>query len=135
MPSLTVSFLPLQGPIIELGIAFPRQPQTMRKYRALVDTGAFRTSISPAVVADLGLPRHASGLTDPIGTAKGPAEAEIYVAEITVLFPGSPPFVIVQNVYDFTPLPGASFEVLLGLDIICAGKLTINGDQMTLELP
>lgn len=64
MPSLSINFNPLVGPLVNLAImpmsfggqpAGATSPVNLNNYMALVDTGASNTAISKKVVSDLQL--------------------------------------------------------------------------------
>jgi Aspartyl protease len=118
--------------IAQLQTAGPTAPAQLTLYMALLDTGASGTCISPKIVADLNLVPvgkanmiSASHVTPanqyffsvgfPIGLAQTP----------TGLMSGN--FHVFENItgLEFKPA-GATYDVLLGMDILAKGALTLD---------
>lgn len=94
--------------------------------RALVDTGATSTSISPEAVQRLGL--QSIGKRD-IMTANGPRRARAYNFRVALVgnSPGASPFYILPRAIIGAELNSEkfAFDILLGMDVISQGDLTI----------
>jgi hypothetical protein len=111
-------------------------PSNPPVFTALVDSGAQRTMISPAVVARLGL--------NPIGkipvrSAGGTiVHHDGYLFNIAFVVPNQPVGGSTSGSVLYTlgkpiwgpeiPATGGSFDVLMGMDVISSGSLKIEGD-------
>ena len=102
--------------------------------RAIWDTGAAQSCISPAIAAELGLPVVTSIISN---TANGKTKANIYAVDIAI---GNIRFPKI----DVSSPPLAEEDlVLIGMDIIGMGKFTVQNTDvngvlkkvLTLELP
>ncbi len=111
-------------------------PSNPPVFRALVDTGAQRTMISPDVVARLGLnpigriPVRSAG-----GTIVHHDGYLFYVAFVVQNQPlsgtaaGSVLYTLGKPIWGpEIPSTGGSFDVLMGMDVISSGSLKIEGD-------
>jgi hypothetical protein len=137
MPCITVSFDPLRGPILTLGVrpaaALASPEPRYRTMAALVDTGASHTCVHAAVAAEIGLA--ALGKT-PMISASGNHAANIYLADLSLPLSGSagtdPRGHEFRDVRltEYTA-PTSAFQVLLGRDVICRGFLAIDGYAKT----
>jgi hypothetical protein len=107
-------------------------PQTLAFYNALFDTGASATCISPRIVKDVGL--------TPIGKVNMISASHVVAANQYIFCVGFPIGMQQQptgtvsgalNVFEnitgleFQPA-GATYDVLVGMDIIARGVLTLD---------
>ncbi len=100
----------------------PPNPLTGAGTQALVDTGASRTSISPALAAHLEL-RPRGKVTVQGATGSNPVNA--YHVDLMLSF--GPQSIAVPSLHVCEFDPGqAPFQVLIGRDIICQGVLTMD---------
>ena len=132
MPCLSSSYNRAVGPIINVGVypsgAFdPTRPPPgpLVAYPALLDTGASITCISPAVVQAVGL--------QPIGlrsvvSATHTVPVNAYLVDLVLPFGAAGLVTPGTQVLEFAALHGASFQILIGRDIICRGALTLTFD-------
>ena len=120
--------VPANGPRPGAGSA----PVTLR--RALMDTGAQRTGISPGVISDLGLLQIDTGR---MLTATGGIEhVPIYVAQIAVSAApegtgsdGAYPVYYRTLPVSGLPFQPWNFDVLLGMDVLSACHITLGRGQ------
>lgn len=131
--------------IIDASINLAAQPiiganlPTPKMFKALVDTGAQKTMISTNVVNTLGLKSIGKILIQGVGSADYHNGYLFHVAfMIQVKLPGAPTpppgqsHVLIHAIP--IPIYGAEidgnmgFDVLLGMDIICAGSLKVEGN-------
>lgn len=109
---------------------------TLEPLRALVDTGATATSITPQAAAKLNL-RMAGRRT--VLTAGGPTDVPFYFFQVGFSFPT--PVEPISHAAPFEVLPdpvigstlifdGSPFDILLGMDVITQGDLKVfkNGE-------
>jgi hypothetical protein len=99
----------------------------MERVTGLIDTGATRSGVSRAVASALQLPR-AGKLS--ITTPQGDYMARLLRFTLG-LFPGPAsgnqmPFILDGEFLGIESSPGAQFDVLIGMDVIGVGDLTIN---------
>lgn len=108
---------------VEIFPAFlPNQPLPQaKKYKAVYDTGATNSTISPTVVADLGLP--STGAVQ-VGVAGGTLTTTSHVVNIAL--PNKVMFPMVRVTK--TALKGG-FDVLIGMDILGTGDLAVTHHQ------
>ena len=102
-------------------------PTRMKFARGLIDTGAVATGIVPAIAADLQLPRLGKTI---ITTPAGDYVARRFQFRLG-LFPDLPgestlPHVLPHELLGIGCSPGQAFEVLIGMDILGRGDLTIS---------
>ncbi|MGE0408319.1 MAG: aspartyl protease family protein [Amphiplicatus sp.] len=97
----------------------------MEPLRALVDTGATSSSITPEAVRRIGLKRGGRRF---VNTAGGMRRAPFYVFRIGPLHENGAgaPYVLDEPIAggEFT-LGGFNYDILLGMDVISRGDLTI----------
>lgn len=105
-------------------------------YRALIDTGATSSGITPKVVEELGLAPVGSR---PITHAGGADEFYAYYFKLGFLKDANDPGIM--EVYD-APVEGFRlpennrlFEVIIGMDVISRGRLVIDNNKFQLSLP
>jgi predicted aspartyl protease len=143
MPSISITYNPSVGPLIQVAIWAPNyrpaqpssaSPLQMNMYAALVDTGASCTCISQKVIQDIGL--NPIGKQQ-VGHAQGISAANSYQFQVVFAFPQSqgPTGTIQANLMahlvmgvEFLPQPGSTFDVLLGRDVICKGNFSMSFD-------
>src|SRR6266545_1384 len=156
MPCLSIPYDPAIGPLINLILTPPAvmkqivtvpgvpppagtQPPVFQA-SALIDTGASITSVTATLAAQAALPL--IGKRN-LGTAGGVFSANLYVADIAVIFgslPAAPPGsqIAVANLTTamMENVPGMEFNcasphfnMLLGRDIICQGILSVGFDR------
>lgn len=133
MPCVTVPFDPKLGAIITAGVAIPtpiRDPKekvNIRTVRALVDTGATITCITPAFADEVGLPL--IGKTTMI-SASETRDVNLYLASFFIPF-GEPGKATHGQVDDMPMMEfnmeGDQFQMLLGRDILCRGVFQMVG--------
>ncbi|MBI2431791.1 MAG: retroviral-like aspartic protease family protein [Candidatus Hydrogenedentes bacterium] len=94
-------------------------------FQALMDTGASRTCVSAQCAQVAGLV--------PVGMAQmisatHTVSANTYLVDLTLQLGNE--FVVRRTlpVVEFVQIPKASFQVLLGRDIICSGHFTVSFD-------
>lgn len=143
MPSLSITYNPNVGPLVQLVIWSPNyrpsqhqspiNPTPMTMYMALIDTGASCTCISRKVISDIGLSPIGR---QRVGHAQGSGATNQYQFQVAFVFPTAqaPSGVVQANVVahlvtgvEFSP-PIGSFDVLLGRDIICTGAFSMSFD-------
>lgn len=139
MPSLSISYTPNIGPQIQvliLPIGFTGTPpgaSPPKSYTALIDTGASCTAITQKVIADLGF--SPSG-KQPVGGVHGRRPTNVYQFAVGIAFPtgpAAPTGLVNANVTTF-PIVGtefisdATFDVLLGRDVLCRGVFSMSFD-------
>jgi Aspartyl protease len=145
MPSLSFSYIPSVGPLIQVAIwppnyrpsaPTPAIPIAPTLYNALIDTGASCTCISPKVVADLSLPPTGK---QHVGHAQGSTATNSYQFQVAFFFPQMQTvtaagvlqaqvaaFAVMR--IEFIAPAGSAFDVLLGRDIICRGAFAMSFD-------
>ena len=134
MPCVTVPFDLRHGPILTAGLAKPtplREPDTkvsVTQVRALVDTGATLTCITPEMADRVGLPL--LGKTTMI-SASEKRDVNLYLASFLIPF-GVPGKAQYQGVVDDMPMmefkmEGSEIQMLLGRDILCQGVFQMVG--------
>lgn len=155
MPSLSVTYNPIIGPLLTLILTPPAvlargmhavaqtdvsaTPLNVHAALALVDTGASITSVTEDLARTVGLPLIGKRL---IGTASGAWAANIYLADIAIPFsnlpvgpPGQPlpatnvtaaPMLNIPVLEFKTSSP--RFNMLLGRDILCRGIFSMGFD-------
>ena len=154
MPSLSASFNPAIGPLINLfltppaflhqaiqsGAGSPAAPIAVHATPALIDTGASMTSITAQVAQIARLPL--IGKRN-VGTAGGTVAANVYLADIAIPFGALPPLALGQpttavlaqaaTIANVTILEfqcaSPHFNMLLGRDILCRGVFTFSFDN------
>jgi hypothetical protein len=103
---------------------------------ALIDPGAERTCIDPAVVTRLGLPLYAFGFTAAPGTGQTPVPIfgnvgvnTSHTAGVTVLHPSGPGhnLVIAELIVQALPLRPLGFDALIGRDVLGSCVLVYDG--------
>lgn len=99
----------------------PSPPPDVKSFRALYDTGATHSAISPRVVEALGL---ASIGTATVGTAKGSHETTTHLVNI-----GLPNKVMFQMVRVTMAELDTKIDVLIGMDILGEGDFAITNFQ------
>ncbi len=93
------------------------------EFKALVDTGASRTAISPKVIDALKL--LPSGQIE-VHSATGAKPTNTYIIDMLIRFGKLPKVVRGNMVTEFIGTDG--FDILLGMDIIIRGSLHISND-------
>lgn len=129
MSSLSGKFDKKVGVCIEVTVA----PANMMRegtdnwnmYRALLDTGSLKSSISDGVAKDLNLTNR-GGFN--VHSANGMRERPAYSVDLAIQFESKPAVVRRLEVLEFTPGPDSDFEVLIGRDILCQGVFTMSFD-------
>lgn len=136
MPCITTAFDPAIGPILNVVIApagtlksaAATAGSTPTVFPLLVDSGADITCISEHVVSALGLSALGKAA---MTTPAGPSTTNLYLVDIGVHFGvGTGPALVyaIENIqvmqFDGTV---ASYQGLIGRDIICQGQLTVTG--------
>jgi hypothetical protein len=144
MPSVSITYNPSVGPLVQVAIWGPNyrptqppssaSPLQMNMYSALVDTGASCTCISQKVIQAVGLSPIGK---QQVGHALGPSATNSYQFQVVFAFPQSQgPSGTMQATLtvhlvmglEFVPQPGSTFDVLLGRDIICKGIFNMSFD-------
>lgn len=136
MPLITLPADPAHGPIIVLGIAAPRSliPGTPAPSQAgarfLIDTGATRSAISPALAAAQNLPVLGKVAVTSVTHA---ASCNEYLAD--VLFPIGSSGVLVSDarLLEFA-MAGANYDGLLGRDFLHSGLFQLNASARQFTL-
>lgn len=146
MPSISRNFDPRVGPLLQLaivGIGFGHTVQSAEEsgaerpvlhlYDALIDTGATTTCISQKVVTDLDL--NPIGKTQMTGaTGVSPVNQYAFGVGFLLQAPQAPAGTVggnllVREVQGCLFNKGsATFDVLLGRDIICSGAFHLSND-------
>ena len=136
MPSLSISYVPAIGPLLQVAI-FPSGailgaiPPPF--FMALIDTGASHTGVTSKVITQLSL---APSSKQPVGGVHGLQATNIYQFQVGLVFPTgypTPGGLVNANVLQF-PVMGAefvsagNFDVLLGRDILCMGVFSMSFD-------
>jgi predicted aspartyl protease len=97
--------------------------------KALIDTGATSTSVSPQVVRSLGL--RPSGKRDVL-TANGLKRARFFEFHVAIIGKdeGTPPFILLPKTVRGDELNSDRFvfDILLGMDVISQGDLSVRRD-------
>jgi hypothetical protein len=110
---------------------------------ALIDTGAERTCVDPAVISRLALPRRSPGFSGAPGVAVGPAIfggasfGFSYEAGLVILHPVTkPPSNLVIHEIEVEELPLAAFgiEAVIGRDVLAACVLVYDGPAGSVTL-
>lgn len=117
--------------MLKLGVYYPDdggvlsagQIEDHNSFVALVDTGASRTCISSRIVDGLGL--------FPFGrkkvqTASGVHVVGSYLVDVLIPFDEAAKMIHYVEVVDFVNIKNSPFDVLLGRDVTCKGKLVID---------
>ena len=144
MPSVSITYNPSVGPLIQVAIWAPNyrpaqppssaSPLQMNMYAALVDTGASCTCISQKVIQDVGLSPIGK---QQVGHAQGVSATNSYQFQVVFAFPqsqgpsGAMQAALMAHLVmglEFVPQPGSTFDVLLGRDIICKGIFIMSFD-------
>jgi len=103
---------------------------------ALLDTGAERTCVDPAIVTRLRLPISGSGLSASPGVATGPAilggslPSFSYEAGLVILHPVTKPpsnLVVLDLIVDELPLAAFGIEAVIGRDVLASCVLVYDG--------
>jgi hypothetical protein len=147
MPILTVPFVAGVGVRVRAQVTLGR-PELLRRRQALqpipppfpvvalLDTGAERTCVDPAVVARPGLPHLGAVLTYAPGLGAGPAALGgatanfSYEAGLVLLHPVVKPpsnLVIPELVVDELPLAALGIEAVIGRDVLAGCVLVYDG--------
>ena len=143
MPCLAFAYNPVVGPIIQVAI-FPfnftppnpapgQAPFQVTLYNALIDTGASCTCISAKVCTDLKLTPIGK---QTVGGVHGKSAANQYQFQVAVPFgqgqvnPSGTSNVsfFIRSTVGVEVVPSASFDILLGRDVLCMGSLTLGYD-------
>lgn len=147
---MSAPYNPIVGPLIQLAIIRPdpilltgvsvqspleigQGTQGPRLYNALIDTGATLTCISPKVVQEVGLQPMGKGMM--IGSTGSSAVNTYHFGIGFMTNPVQSPTGQVTGTLETRlvdgmefAVHGASFDVLLGRDIICLGTFTLSFD-------
>jgi hypothetical protein len=137
MPCVNFQIDPCIGPLLDLGISAPLsltasgvQP-LICWIKAVADTGATNTCISPSAIARVGLPLTGQAQ---VGTVNEIRTANVYSADLFLrcTFAGKSSEFPFRNVA-VTELiaPSPKNDALLGMDILRLGILVANGQTMT----
>ena len=102
---------------------------------ALIDTGAERSCVDPAVAARAGLPLYGFGLTAAPGTSLPPIPAlggatanTIHQASLSIIHPARQGDLIVPEIIVQTmPLRAFGIEAVIGRDVLASCVLVYNG--------
>lgn len=132
MPCLSGRFVPSTGPLINVGVLQPGTfappggaPAQITTFPALIDTGASISCISPNVANTVGL--RPMGMR-PMISATHLVPVNVYLADLVLPF-GTAGFVLQgQQVMEFVPAGGSSFQILVGRDILCQRAFTLSFD-------
>ena len=131
MPCLSGKYVPGVGPIVTVGVAKPgtltptAPGPTVVAFPALIDTGATSTCIAGSVASAVGL--MPIGMR-PMVSATHSVPVNVYLADLVMPFGVAGLGVSGTQLMEFTPHPGAPYQILLGRDIICQGVLTLSFD-------
>jgi hypothetical protein len=110
---------------------------------AVIDTGAERTCVDPAVVARLNLPARSSGFSAAPGVSVGPAVfggasfGFSYEAGLVILHPVTNPpsnLVIPELEVDELPLAAFGIEAVIGRDVLARCVLVYDGPAGSVTL-
>ena len=131
MPCLSGHYQPGTGPLVNLRVAkagtlAPNStPSSVTAFPALLDTGASRTCISPAVAQALRL--QPVGMR-PMVSATHAIPVNVYLVDLVMPFGNAGYVVAATQVMEFALHGSGPFQVLVGRDIICQGTLHISFD-------
>lgn len=103
----------------------PSEQLPLRSYMALVDTGATATAISPKIVKELELDSHS--LTQNF-TAGGTVDAKLYDIDLVLNFVNHGVTIEKLSVIEIPVPEDNNFQMLLGMDVILRGHLSISFD-------
>jgi hypothetical protein len=134
MPCINIQIDPV-GPTLDVGIAIPGSLQTPGKapaniqwFKALVDTGCSHTSIHTSVANSCGLKvMGKTGVTTPSGNvACNVFHGDLFVRS---MISWNSPFEWKFNDLGFVEMlhKNPAFDILLGMDLLNQGVLTLNG--------
>ncbi len=147
MPVLVLPFVPGSGAQVHAQITISRTRLLhLRQTRqpvpppvqvvAVLDTGAERTCVDPAVIARLNLPTRNPGFTAAPGVGVGPAVfggssfGYSYEAGLVILHPVIKPpsnLIIHELELDCLPLAAFGIEAVIGRDVLASCVLVYNG--------
>jgi hypothetical protein len=110
----------------KIPVAAPAAKQTITTFSALIDTGADTTCITQAVADAIGLKPVGK---IPMTSSTHTTDVDAFLGDIAIPVGGNQvyhmPGVMLMK---FQPNPNATFQVLLGRDVICKGTLTLSFD-------
>lgn len=111
---------------IPVAIIAPGAPGFIRRAVGLIDTGASISGIARSIAEDLDLPRRGKSV---IATPSGEQVMRMFLAEIG-LYPehDAVPFMFDDRFIVMGASAGARFEVLIGMDIIGRGDLSVRAN-------
>jgi len=148
MPCLSIQFNPKVGPLVQVFVwkpgfipapGSPTNPINANAYMGLIDTGASCSCVSARVI-------HAEELVasgkQPVSGLHGSHPTNSYRFQLVIPFIQSQHAggsalanVISYNIHGVEFIPGPTFEVLIGRDIICSGAFSMSFDgHATLSL-
>lgn len=146
MPLITVLVPVRNGALVRLRVSLSRPTiLSLRQARqaipqpvivdALIDTGAESCCVDPSIVAQLGLPLYAFGLSAAPGTAAPPIPAlggatvgTFHTAGLAIVHPAGQPDLVVPNIVVQTlPLVAFGIEAVIGRDVLASCVLVYNG--------
>jgi Aspartyl protease len=141
MPCLSIQYNPKIGPQLQVTIwppgfrpppGSPIAPTIQTTYMALIDTGASCTCVTDKVIK--GVPLNPIGKQNVSGV-HGSQSTNSYQFQVGLLFPQAlaTTGAVHANVVGFSVsgvefVSNANFDVLLGRDILCLGKLSMSFD-------
>ena len=134
MPSLSNVFDPNVGPLLRVAMAPPgwQDGGQLVVFDALVDTGASTTCIAPAVATALGLP--ILGMRSMASATHSAVAVPLYICDLIIPFSGTTHY-IARGLQVLEFAPPATFQALLGRDVICRGALAMSSDcHMTFSI-
>lgn len=142
MPSITLPFDPAVGPIITFGISPPSSlaqagsPAPSIKYiKGLVDTGCSNVSVNKATAVGAGLAIVGKA---PVVSTTQAVNADVFLGDIHLPYTvrGATSHITFKDVrFLDLILPNASFDALIGRDVLGIGTLFFNGaaNQFTIS--
>ena len=129
MPSLTASYDPEHGPVVEVLVSLPGDTQLSRiefmSIRLLLDTGATTSAIAPEVLKNLGLTP--KGLTT-VFLAGGSKDMNRYLIDLSIPFREEQVHRRYVEVIEFLG-PSDFYQGLLGRDILDQGTFHLLGKE------
>lgn len=137
MPSLSISYVPAIGPMLQVSVfqhgQMPASVAPPPFFMALIDTGASHTGITAKVISQLTLSPIGK---QPVGGVHGLQPANIYQFQVGLIFPTSQPSpggMVNANIVQFGVtgsefVSAGNFDVLLGRDVLCQGLFCMSFD-------
>jgi len=129
MPCISGLLTPRKQAIVEVGISGVQSDgddkQIFKNYAALIDTGASCTCITDKVVGEIGLKPTGKASMQ---SASHVEDRNIFIVDFAFPFGGAVFMRQGMQVMEFSSFEN-DFEILLGMDVITGGSLTISFDN------